>query len=89
MKTLAKALIETAAFLALSGEDVISLDHSVGAIEQIADTLRSASPEEVAAIRAALMDLASEEQAGSARSDVLKFYEQFLQGFGLTKEGES
>jgi len=34
------------------------------------------------------MELVSEERAGSARSDVLKFYDQFLQGFGLTNEGE-
>lgn len=49
MMTLAKAVIEMARFLELSGEDVVSLDGSVTALETLATTLRSASPEEMAA----------------------------------------
>ena len=54
MKTLAKALIRTAAFLELSGDDTINPDDAVRALEGIAHTLQSASPEELAAVRDAL-----------------------------------
>ncbi|MEI9864721.1 MAG: hypothetical protein WDN00_09240 [Limisphaerales bacterium] len=84
MKTLAKALIQSAAFFELSGEDIISLDDSVQALEDIAHTLQSASPEELAAVRDALQELAAEERAGFARADVLRFYEQFLENIGVT-----
>jgi len=84
MKTLAKALIQTAAFLELSGDDVVSPDDAVRALEDIAHTLQSASPEELAAVRDALQELAAEERAGFARADVLRFYEQFFESIGVT-----
>ena len=84
MKSLAKALIQTAAFLELSGEDVVSVDDSVRALEDIAHTLQSASPAELAAVRDALAELAVEERAGLARADVLRFYEHFFESIGVT-----
>ena len=73
MKTLAKALIQTAAFLELSGDDTVNPDDAVKALEDIAHTLQSASPEELAAVRDALRELTAEERAGFARADVLRF----------------
>lgn len=84
MKTLAKALIQAAAFLELSGEDVVTLDGRVKALEDIAQVLRSAEPEEVHAIREALQEMTAAERASYARLNVLEFYEKFLDGFGLT-----
>lgn len=84
MKTLAKALIQSALFFECSGEDVIKLDESVRAAEDIAHTLQSASPEELAAVREALQELAAEERAGIARADVLSFYERFFESIGVT-----
>jgi hypothetical protein len=84
MKTLAKALIQTAAFLELSRDDAVSPDDAVRALEDIAHTLQSASPEELAAVRDALQELAAEERAGFARADVLRFYEHFFESIGLT-----
>jgi hypothetical protein len=83
MKTIAKALIETAASLELSGEDVIGLDGSVKAIEDLAHTLKSASPEELAAMRLALQELTAAENAGLKRPEVLEFCEHFLENLGV------
>ena len=84
MNILAKALIQTAAFLELSGDDAVNPDDAVRALEDIAHTLQSASPDELAAVRDALQELATEERAGFARADVLKFYEQFFERIGVT-----
>jgi hypothetical protein len=86
MHTLAKALIETAAFLELSGDDVINPDDAVRAMEGIGHTLKSASPDELSAIRATLSELIARERAGAARADLLGFYEQFFDGFGSEHE---
>jgi hypothetical protein len=87
MKTLAKATIGAAAFLALSSEDSLNPDDAVRALEDISATLQSASPDEVAAIRAALQELIAEERASLARADTLRFYEHFLESVGLTDDG--
>jgi hypothetical protein len=63
MKTLAKALIQTAAFLELSDDDVVQPDDAVRTLQNIAHTLHSASPDELAAIRAVLQELTAEERA--------------------------
>jgi len=86
MQTLATALIDAAAFLELSGDDVIHQDDAVRALESIGHTLRSASPAELSAIRAALSDLIAAERAGRARADLLRFYEHFFESFGLSYE---
>ena len=86
MQTLARALIDTAAFIALSGDDVIHPDDAVRALESIGHTLRAASPAELSAIRAALSDLIAAERSGGARADLLRFYEQFFKSFGLSYE---
>jgi len=83
MITLAKALIEAAAFLELSSDDTVNPDDAVRALEDIAATLQSASRDEVAAIRAAVQELIAEERASFARADALRFYEHFLESVGL------
>ena len=83
MKALAKALIETTVFLELSSEDALCSDDAVRTLESVADILRSASPEELAAIRATLRELIAAERVGPARSDVLHAYEGFFANFGL------
>ena len=87
VKTIAKALIETAAVLAMSVDDVVHPDHAVRAVESIGNTLRSASPEELKALREALSELAAAERLGLARKDRLRFYADFWEGFGLPEDG--
>jgi len=83
MITLAKALIQAAAFIELSSDDTVNPDDAVRALEDIAATLQSASRDEVAAIRAAVQELIAEERASFARADALRFYEHFLESVGL------
>jgi len=87
MKTLAKAMIGAAAFLELSSDDSVNPDDAVRALEDIAATLRSASPDEVAAIRAACDELIAEERASFARTDAIRFYEHFLESVDLVDHG--
>ena len=86
MNTLAKALIETAAFLELSGDAVLCPDDAVRALENIAHALHSASPEELLTLRTTLCELISLESAGLARPDLLIFYENFFANFGLPSD---
>ena len=58
-------------------------DAAVRMLESIADILRSASPADLASIRETLHELTASERARLARSDVLKFYEDFFANFGL------
>jgi len=60
------------------------LDGKVAVMDEIACALRSASPEEVAAMQEVLDELIVEEREGSAHADRITFYKEFLQGFGLT-----
>ena len=84
MKTLAKALIETAAFIDLSDDDVIAPDDAVRELEGIAYTLHSASPEEIAAIREALREMVDASQTDAAREVARKFSAAFLESIGVT-----
>jgi hypothetical protein len=87
MKTIAKAMIGAAAFLELSSDDTVNPDDAVRALEDISGTLQSASPDEVAAIRAALQEMIAEERASFARADAIRFYEHFLESVGLADDG--
>ena len=85
MKTLAKALIDAAAFFELSGDDAVNPDDAVKALESISHTLHAASSEEIAALREVLRKKVEEERAGLGRADLLKFYEHFLESFGVAE----
>lgn len=84
MRTLAKALVETAAFLEFSSDDTINPDDAVRELEGIAHTLHSASPEEVAAIREALREMVEASQTDSARASARTFSDAFLESMGVT-----
>ena len=83
MRTLAKALIETAAFLEFSS-DSLNPDDAVRELEGIAHTLHAASPEEVAAIREALRELVDASQTDSARAAAQSFSDAVLESMGVT-----
>jgi hypothetical protein len=83
MRTLAKALIETAAFLEFSSDDSVNPDDAVRELEGIAHTLHSASPEEVVAIREALREMVDASQTDVAREAARKFSDAFLESMGV------
>ena len=84
MTALAKALIETAAFLEFSTDDTINPDDAVRALEGIAHTLHSASPGEVAAIREALREMVEASQTDSTSAAARRFSDAFLESMGVT-----
>jgi hypothetical protein len=84
MKTIAKALIEAAAFLEFSEDDSVDPDEAVRALEGIAYTLHKASPEEIAALRDALREMVDASQTDAARAAARRFSDAFLESMGVT-----
>jgi hypothetical protein len=88
MKSLAKALVEAAGFIELSGDDVVNPDAAVQALESIAHAVGAASKEEKNAlleycrIRAKALAAASGELDQRRRT----FYVEFGGNFGLLDE---
>ena len=86
MDKIARALVNAAAFLELSDEDVVDPDSAVAAMEDIVAALAGASTEEIAALQRA----ASEERKARAKrgadEDTLDFFDNFLENFGLVEE---
>jgi hypothetical protein len=80
MKSLAKAIVESAAFLELSGDEVIDPDSAVQAIESISHSLQSASDQEKRALLDYCRDQAS--KLGDARSPQEEKRRDFYCGFG-------
>ncbi|WP_166831032.1 hypothetical protein [Thalassoroseus pseudoceratinae] len=79
MQQLAKALVEVAAFLDLSSDDVVDPDSAVGVLEQIAAELARATPLELNALR----EVIDEKLQASQDEDEREFYESFFESFGL------
>jgi hypothetical protein len=78
MKALARAILETAAFLDLSDDSSVNEDDAVRALEAMAAALESATPQEKAALREAAKELAK-QWTGRERT----FYATFMSAMGL------
>ncbi len=87
MKTLARALINAAAFLELSGEQALDPGGAVAALEEIAFTLAHCTPEEKETLAEVLAEMRAAELESGPRHEVLEFLDTFLTSFGL-EEGE-
>jgi hypothetical protein len=87
MKALARALINAAAFLELSGEQALDPGAAVQALEEIAYTLSHCTAEEKAALVEVLAEMRAIEIESGPRPEVLEFLDTFLVSFGL-EEGE-
>jgi hypothetical protein len=88
MKTLARALINAAAFLELSGEQALDPGASVQALEEIAYTLSHCTPEEKGTLAEVLAEMRAAELETGPRPEVLEFLDTFLVAFGLEKGEE-
>jgi hypothetical protein len=88
MKSLASALVEVAAFLELSGDQVVDPDSAVQALESISHSLRNASRDEKQAVldycrdQATKLSSVRDLQAHKRRD----FYRGFGEALGLTDE---
>jgi len=88
MKALARALINAAAFLELSGEDGPDAEAVVQALEEIAYNLSHCTREEKTALVEALAEMRAAEVDTGPRLEVLEFLDTFLTSFGLEEGGE-
>ncbi|MBP6865857.1 MAG: hypothetical protein KBC32_11405 [Candidatus Didemnitutus sp.] len=88
MKHLVQALVETAAFIELSGEEVIDLDASVQALEQIVHSLSEATDEEKRALTGYCLEKAAAIAAQPVPRDEERraFYLNFEEAFGLSND---
>lgn len=82
MKYLAKAVLQSAAFLELSSDGDLDPDCAVGALEDLAHTISQMSAAEHAALRDATREaLRAELAAPGPRAAALRFYDHFLLNF--------
>ena len=88
MKSLAEALVESAAFIELSGDEVIDPDSAVQALESIAHSLGAASEEEKNALLEYCRKKAAALAGAKNEPDVKRrdFYLEFGENIGLIDE---
>ena len=86
MKSLAEAIVESAAFLELSGDEVIDPDSAVQALESMSHSVRSASEQEKRALLDYCRDQASKLDGARSPQDEKRrdFYRGFGEALGLT-----
>ena len=87
MKSLAKAVVEAAAFLELSGDEVVNPDSAVQALESISDWLRGATVQEKQAVLHYCREQASQLKTDPGAQDDrrVNFYLGFGDAMGLTE----
>jgi hypothetical protein len=88
MKFLAEAVVESAAFLALSGDGVINPDSAVKELESMSHRLRSASEAEKNALLEYCHQQLSRLSTAEARLNQERrdFYQRFFEAMGLGEE---
>jgi hypothetical protein len=80
MQSLAKAIVDMAAFIEISDDSTVDPDAAVEALESLSVTLSNANPLEISAIKAAIS-----ERLAFAKSPAEKeFFRGFLSNLGLT-----
>ncbi len=85
MKHLAKAIINLAAFVELSGDDVIDPDSATDARKMIISDLQKCSKDELYALRDTVSEMIAEAQKNDVAEKRIDFYKSFMKNFGLEK----
>ena len=85
MKSLAKSILNLAAFLELSSDDVINPDSAVKALEQLASDLKGATTGEIEYLKAAIRQEIVEigEDRTPEQQDRIDFFLDIMDNFGL------
>jgi hypothetical protein len=89
MKALARALINAAAFLELSGDKVLDPEMALQALEEIAYHLSHGTEEEKNVVAEVLAEMRATELESDPRPEVLEFLDTFLTSFGLAGADEA
>ena len=79
MKHLARAVVESFAFLELSDDDTVDPDDAVSAMEGLSAILSECSTAERKALATAAAAALKEEQSSEPREESLEFYSTFIQ----------
>ena len=84
MKNISKALLNLAAFIELSSEEVIDQDAAVGALEQLAADLSKADPSEIEYLKAAIRQEVVElgEDRTKEQQERITFFLDFFENVG-------
>jgi hypothetical protein len=81
--TLMKAIVEYAAFLSLSRDDVIQPDAAVAQLEQLATALKELSPADRQTFSRFINSLAAQERQRGRDKNRLSFLETLPQNLGI------
>ena len=82
MEHIARAFLSVAAFIELSGDDVVDPDSACNALEEIAVQLQRCTEDEIALLRKVLAEFSTSATNESER----EFFKGFLGNFGIGGE---
>lgn len=80
-RTLMMAIVNMAAFLELSGEDVVRTDAAVSELDLLSGTLEGLTKEEKGQFVEFLKEQIIKEERGATRPDYLRFLGSFIEDF--------
>jgi len=83
-RLLMQAIIDLAAFLELSGEDVLSQDAAVSQLEGLSFTLRNLKPEERKMFATYIEEVFNIEQQAGSNNERSRFLASLSESLGLT-----
>jgi predicted DNA-binding protein (UPF0251 family) len=86
MKHLAKAVIQALAFLELSDEENVNQGAAERALDVIRNTLSSCTEDERETLESVLKQERRALKTAGAAADLLDFYDNFMENFGLDDE---
>lgn len=89
MSALAKATIIAMLYLETWPDDVLDPDIALEALEDITAQLQDCSKSEQADLARAVAELKTAEKAGSARKDIIRFYNEFMEAVGFDSAEEA
>jgi citrate lyase beta subunit len=81
--TLMKSIVESAAFLSLSGDDAVQPDAAVAQLEQLAATLKEMSQEDRQTFVRYINDLAQQERRAGKDKERIAFLETLPENLGI------
>lgn len=87
MKSLAKSILNLAAFIELSSDDIIDPDSAVKALEQLAYDLKEATHGEIEYLKAAIRQEVVEagENRTPEQQERIEFFLNFMENIGIQK----
>jgi hypothetical protein len=82
---LMRAVVEAAAFAALSGDDVIQPDAAVSHLEQLGAILNELSPSEQGELKAFFASMADSEKQSGSIAERIQFLRSLADSLGLAE----